>query len=535
MKASHITYRDTHRFSSTIVRYLDQDPELASFVSYWPTLQGFSELLKNKQHQTNRALLFSVLQQQYAAIKASGHLHTNVESNITALQSPNTFTVTTGHQLNLFTGPLYFIFKIVTTIKLASELKAAFPNYNFVPVYWMATEDHDFEEINHAFIKGKKVTWKQPFAGATGRLPLTEIDEVIKNYIALLEPSEHTQKLTELINNAYTTHATLADATRYLVNSLFGLYGLVIIDANHSGFKQAFASIMLQDIVEQNSFKLISQHNEQLKKIDAKAEVNPREINFFYLLPHFRERIIFKDQTYWVLNSDISFTPEELKAELKNHPERFSPNVVMRPLYQEFILPNIAYVGGGAEINYWLQLKTSFDHYELDFPILVLRNSALLVSKKIKLELERLGLSIDELFQDDETLQKHWIKNHSTHTLNLNDEWLAIETLFEQIKTKASAVSTTLGPSSEAVKARLHRMIQNLEKKLMRMEKKNHSIALSKIAALKSELFPTNNLQERIENFGSFYAKEGPYFIDLLINNFSPLAFKFTILQENKE
>jgi len=533
MNASYINYQETQDFSPTTLRYLEQDPQLSALLSHWPTLEGFSELLRNKSVSVDRILLADVLKEQYPRCIHFDQNDQKVQENIELLNLEDTFTITTGHQLNLFTGPLYFIFKIVTTINLTRELAIQFPEKNFVPIYWMASEDHDFAEINHTYIHGKKIVWEQNAHGATGQIDLSTIEQTVKIYTGtLLGISEHAKELATLIIDAYTKHNNLADATRYLVHHLFRKQGLVILDANHPELKKEFGSIILRDIIEQNSFKAINQSNQKLNAIGIEAQVNPREINFFYLSDQLRERLIFKDHRYQVLNTTISFSEQELRTEIQNHPERFSPNVVMRPLYQECILPNIAYVGGGAEIAYWLQLKQNFNHYRIDFPILILRNSALIISKKLDAKLKKLDLGVSDIFSRLGSLQKEWILRHTTHQLNLNSEWQVFEAIFEKTKTWVSQIDTTLGPSTEAVKMRLHKTLQNLEKKLIKAEKRNHNDALLAIKNIKDELFPKGVLQERSENFGSFYAKYGEHFIDSLIDSLKPLDFKFTILRE---
>jgi bacillithiol biosynthesis cysteine-adding enzyme BshC len=366
MDAACIDYKDTGYFSQTVIDYLENVPELRSFYSYRPTLEGFAELFENKKVVADRQLLVEVLHGQYF----KNHEGTSptpikleaadfIRQKIDLLKSDNTYTVTTGHQLNIFTGPLYFIYKIVTTIKLCRQLKDAFPDKNFVPVYWMASEDHDFAEINYTNIGGKKVHWWYEASGATGRINPDTMRQAINQYKGVLGIDGHADELGEMVETAYTKFDKLADATRYLVNALFGRYGLVIIDADDHRLKQQFAPIMERDIIEQNSFKNISSVNEQLQKLGVHVQVNPREINFFYLKDSLRERLVFENDRYSVMNTDISFTEEELKLEIKTAPERFSPNVVMRPLYQECILPNIAYIGGGAEVVYWLELKSN--------------------------------------------------------------------------------------------------------------------------------------------------------------------------------
>lgn len=527
MKATYIDYKDTQSFSSTLLAYLDNDPALAAFAGNRPTIEGFAQQLETKAGKTDRDTLVQVLQQQYGSLLEQ---RPAVAANISALADERTFTVTTGHQLNVFTGPLYFIFKIVTAIRLAADLKKAFPEYNFVPVYWMATEDHDFAEINHTRLHGKKITWDIPAAGATGRMKTDSIAGTVHEYQRTLGLSENSSRLSELVRKAYLEHDNLADATRSLVDGLFGNHGLVIIDADNPRFKQRFASIIEQDIVGEHSWKAIKKTSEDLHRAGFGTQVHAREINFFYLTDTFRERIVANNGRFEVLNQDISFSADELKAEIQQHPERFSPNVVMRPLYQEVILPNLAYIGGGAEVAYWLQLKSVFDHYQVDYPILVPRNSAMITDDNMSVKVLRLDLTFRSVFKNTEVLKKEYVRRQTKHRLTLNDEWMELNAIFSKLRLRAHKIDPSLGPSTDAVKARLKKAIKNLEKKLLRADKRNHEDALIQIDRIKEKLFPGGALQERSENMGPLYVRYGDKLIDELIEHFNPLDFKFTII-----
>jgi bacillithiol biosynthesis cysteine-adding enzyme BshC len=541
MESSCISYKDTGYFSQTVIDYIDNKPELKPFYNHRPDFEGFAEFLKHKKIIADRKLLVEVLGEQYArlsesdAVKVSptgGDLEGAV-SSIRQLLDADTYTITTGHQLNIFAGPLYFIFKIVTAIKLAQQLKEKFPDKNFVPVYWMASEDHDFAEINYTNIGGKNVHWWYEASGATGRLNPDTIRQALNQYKGVLGMEQHAPELAAIVETAYTRFDKLADATRYMVDALFGKYGLVIIDADDHRLKQQFAPIMANDITGQNSFKNITATNAQLENLGVHIQVNPREINFFYLADHLRERIVFEEDRYKVLNTEISFTKDELLDEIKQYPERFSPNVVMRPLYQECILPNIAYVGGGAEVVYWLELKSNFEYYKVDFPILILRNSGLIVKKEHASKISKMDLQPADIFKPADIIKNAWVKKHSAHTLSLTEEWREISAIFEKIKLRAYKIDDTLAPSAEAVQARLKHAMYNLEKKLVKAERINYHTRLEQVDHIKTDLFPKNSLQERTENFGLFYVKWGQEFIDELVRNFEPLAFKFTVLTES--
>ncbi|WP_400262173.1 bacillithiol biosynthesis cysteine-adding enzyme BshC [Sphingobacterium sp. SG20118] len=528
MKATYIDYSETNSFSKTLIAYLNQDQTLAPFIGNWPTLAGFEKQIKEKKPFLSRTLLVDRLKVQYGDLLDSSP---QVSANIDKLLLEDAYTVTTGHQLNIFTGPLYFIFKIITAIRLADDLKAKFPDKEFIPVYWMATEDHDFVEINHTKLSGKKIVWDTPTVSATGRMDTDSIVQAVKQYTGVLGLSEHSCKLASIVEDAYLKHPKLADATRYLVNELFKKFGLVIIDADDKALKTVFKPIIAEDILTEKSFQAIGSTSKALEDAGFATQVHAREINFFYLTDTYRERIVLNaDGRYEVLHQDIYFTKAELEKEIDAYPERFSPNVVMRPLYQELILPNLAYIGGGAEMVYWMQLKANFDQYNIDFPILIPRNSAMITEDNVVSKIFRQDLTFKSIFRDSEILKKEFVRRQTKHRLNLNDEWMELNAIFGKIKLRTHKIDPSLAPSTEAIKARLKKAINNLEKKLMRAEKRNHKDALSNIDHIKERLFPGGGLQERSENFGLLYVKYGDSLFDELYKHFNPLDFKFTIL-----
>src|SRR5690606_21757796 len=416
-------------------------------------------------------------------------------------------------------------------IKLARDLKEQFPDKNFVPVYWMASEDHDFEEINHTHIFKNKITWNKDAKGATGRLDLEDIRDTVKAYQNILGLSDNSCKLSKIVETAYLQQDNLADATSSLVNQLFGEYGIVVLDADHAELKRLFVPIIKEDIISKISAQEVEKTSADLENTGFKSQVHVRDINFFYLTDQMRERIILnKDGNYELFNHGITFTEEELIREIETHPERFSPNVITRPLYQEVILPNLAYIGGGAEISYWMQLKGMFDYYKVDFPILVPRNSAMIAAGNLSEKIYRLNFTFKSVFKDANELKKEYVRVHSKHRLNLNDEWREFTSLFEKIKLRAHKIDPTLGPSTDAIQARLKKAIDRLEKKLLKADQNNYSEALNQIDRIKEKLFPNGTLQERIDNFGSYYIAQGDDFIAELVRHFKPLDFKFTVL-----
>lgn len=527
MPTDCISYQSSGYFTPIMRDYLEQKQQLQSLYNRFPTLENFGPQIDEKAlnyDQAHRKVLVSELEAQYANCKTSAQTATNIG----LLQHPNTFTITTGHQLNLFTGPLYFLYKIISAINLAKQLKQQYPENDFVPVYWMATEDHDFEEINYFNFKGRKFRWNRESAGAVGRLSTEGLDEVFTLYAMDLGDGTNADKIRKLFSDAYLNHDNLTDATRYLANELFGDHGLVILDADKQNLKRLFIPQMKQELLEQLSNKKVSETIEQLS--DYQIQVNPREINLFYLDENLRERIIKTDNGYAVNNTAIRFTIDEILTELQNHPEKFSPNVVMRPLYEEVILPNLCYIGGGGEIAYWLELKSYFDASNVTFPILLLRNSALLVTEKQSRKADRLNLSWSDLFLKNEKLINEKTKALSEFPIDLTSYKQLLQQQFGSLYDIAKQTDKSFTGAVKAQETKQINGLNNLEKRLLKAQKRKHGDTLRRITDLQHELFPFGGLQERQANFSEFFSESGEKLIQQLLERLDPLRADFTIL-----
>ena len=310
--------------------YLFNSESFSEFISATPDLSSFESRIKTRQSINRDVLVEELLIQNKKAPKKA-------INNIELLRKETTFTVTTGHQICLFTGPLYSIYKIISTLNLTKSLKQKYPEHDFVPIFWMATEDHDFEEINHVNIFDKKITWNTNQSGPVGRFSTTDM-------IPFLEEIEETigSELSRTLINFYKSSSNLAIAHNKMINHLFGEEGVVVIDADSEKLKREMISIFKNELTKQNTFEKVEEQSEKLLTKGFGKQVTPREINLFYQKDGLRERITEEDKSYQILNTELVFTQEEILEELDKHPERFSPNVVMRPIYQEKILPNLA-------------------------------------------------------------------------------------------------------------------------------------------------------------------------------------------------
>jgi len=528
MPTDCISYQNSGYFSPLMNDYLEQKTNLQSLYNRFPSLENFEAQIQEKQENfnaTNRTVLVSVLQQQYSKISTSDLTKQNIE----ALANSNTFTITTGHQLNLFSGPLYFLYKIISTINLAKELKTKYPNNNFVPIYWMATEDHDFEEINYFNFKGRKFRWNKESKGPVGRLSTEGLADFFEVYARELGFGKNADAIKKLFQESYLNHSNLADATRFLANNLFGKYGLVILDADNQDLKRAFIPYIKEELVQQTSYKKVLETTEKLKNYTI--QVNPREINLFCLEVNLRERIILENEKYKANNTQIEFFESEILELLENHPEKFSPNVIMRPLYQEVILPNLCYIGGGGEIGYWLELKSFFNAVKVTFPILLLRNSALLVTEKQVAKADKLELSWKDLFSKQSQLLNTKIKNLSEFPIDFTPQKEHLQKQFEALFEIANQTDKSFLGAVKAQEVKQIKGLKNLEKRLLKAQKKKHSETLGRITDFQNKLFPNQSLQERQANFSEFYLEYGETLIEKLMLQLKPLQTNFDIIQ----
>ena len=527
----YIPFKETGYFSEFITDYLSQKAELRCLYHRFPLATNFPAQIKEKQaHYSaeNRDILAQALERQYKNLSISKETYQNIE----ALRQENTFTITTGHQLSLFTGPLYFIYKIVTTIVSCQQLKKLYPQYNFVPIYWMATEDHDFEEINHFSFRGQKLSWHAEQSGMVGDFSTEGLERISHILKVLLGKSHQGQYLASLFERAYEQHKTLASATRYLVNELFTPYGLVIIDGNDKALKELLVPYFKRELLENASHKEVEKTLAYIKSVNKNypEQVHPREINIFYVKDGIRERIVKEEQGYTVLNTSIRFSEEEILRHLECFPEYFSPNVILRPLYQEVILPNLAYIGGGGEIAYWLELKDMFAQYKIPFPMLMLRNSVLLISEAQEKKLHKLGLIHHDIFLKNNILENKITQRLSEYPIDFSSQRACLQEHFAQLHQIAAHTDKSFLGAVKAQEAKQLKGLDNLEKRLLKAQKKKYRETLDRVIDLRVSLFPKESLQERVDNFSEYMIESQGQFINTLVKHLSPFDFRFVIL-----
>ncbi len=526
--ALSVPYQEITQFSRIVIDYLNGSPQLKSFFKYPVSAEGIGQAIEaRKLFKTDRVLLTEVLSEQYAAINTSKA----VKINIRHLAEENTYTFVTAHQPNIFTGYLYLVYKILHVIKLAEFSSAQFPGNRFVPVFYMGSEDADLDELGKIFIDGEKIVWETDQTGAVGRMNTKGLDKIISKIEGQLGVFSHGPALVSLLKECYSPGNDIKTATFTLLNTLFQEYGLVILIPDNAKLKKSMHHVFEDDLLHQAPSAIVEGTISRLPAY-YKVQANPREINLFYLKDNTRGRIIRSGDQWKVVGKEIRFSEAELKRELREHPERFSPNVILRGLFQESILPNIGFIGGGGETAYWLELKDLFDHYKIPFPVLVMRNSFLFVEKKLHEKISRLGFSLTDMFKDENLLMNDLVKRKSGLQLHLDREISDITNLYGHIKGVALQTDPTLDIHVEALKTKAVAQLQKLEKKMLKAEKRKFEAQQRQVHAIRKKLFPGNGLQERVDNFMPYYAKFGPAFIQMLYKHSPAHEQEFVVLAE---
>lgn len=525
MNNSPIQFSEIGVLKPLMSHYLNKNPKIEPFIDRFPSLKAFEEQIKVRiKHPVDREGLVDVLQEQYKGFNISEL----TEKNLLSLKKENTFTVTTGHQPCLFTGPLYFVIKVLNTIKLADTLNETYSDFNFVPVYWMGAEDHDFEEVNHFKLYNKLLQWKTDQVGSVGRFNTSGLNKVFDELCEILNDNPNAAHLKSLFEKAYLKNQNYGKATSTLVNELFGSRGLVIIDGDHPNFKKAFSAIAESELKQKITHSKVSKTNASISKI-GKAQVNPREINLFYLENNNRSRIIAEGEDFIIDGQSKKYSLAALLELLNKYPERFSPNVLLRPLYQEKILPNLAYIGGTGEMAYWLQLKSLFENFNMALPMLLVRNSFLFLNANQAKKLDKLGLAVEDLFRDEQELIK-MIVRMDDGDFSFDKEHNEISDTMDVLSQKAIDIDQSLTQVFAGEKQRILKSLYNLEKRAFKSLKQKNEQKIIQLKFLKDRLFPDGGLQERTDNFSGVYEIYGEALFDHIYEAIDPIDARLNVL-----
>jgi len=519
-----LDYTVTGRFQPIVLDHLAEAEPLREHSQFPFNKEGLLQAARERTFPaSSRQVLTAALHRQYAGI-AIGE---EVKGNLSALAEDGTLTITTGHQLCLFTGPLYVPLKIMNTVRMARDLSRT-TGKPVVPIFWMATEDHDRAEIDHAWVFGKKLEWKGEAAGAVGRMQLVGMESVLTELSALLGDTTRADEMRSLLRACYREDRTLAQATRSFVNALFGRFGLVCVDGDDPSLKRLFSPVIQEELLNQVTERTVQYANEKLAT-HYKEQAHVRSINLFMLGQSTRSRIEPDGDRFKLVGENGDLGIDELLGLAQQAPEVFSPNVLLRPVYQEIVLPNVAYVGGGGEVAYWLQLRWLFQGLRVPMPVVCLRTSALFLTATDSDRMQQLGLSVEDVFRPTDQLSAELAARLSTIDTDLAPQRKALVELYETLAIRAKAADPTLEGSVRGEAQKAMKGLESIEGKLLRAAKREQELALQRLTKLHDRLLPGGGLQERRDNFIPYYIEQGQAFFDRLLE-LDPLEKKFSVL-----
>lgn len=491
-------------------------------------MEGIRQAIEvRKETPGDRAAIHRILTEQYAdyGIAGRGKL-------IDSLLSDHTFTIVTAHQPYLFGGPLYFVLKILSAAKLAQQCRDSFPGYDFIPVFYIGGEDHDLDECNNVTVFGKSVLWQTDQTGPVGRMSTVDLNEALEYTTEILGDSPNGNLLSEMLRRCYEPGKTVNEAITHFIHSLLEEFPVLVLNADNITAKTMFTPVIRAEVIENVAEPLVLEQQEKMRSLGLKPQAFVRPINFFYLSPEGRNRIVREGDRFLIHNTKISFTPAEMEAEIRSYPERFSPNVIMRPLYQEFLLPSVAFVGGGGELAYWSDRRLLFEHFKIPMPVLVRRDSMVIVDSASRKKLQKLNLTVPDLFRDPNELKTAFLDGQAESAISFKDETRELALLIKKLQEKVANIDPTLSGFVGSETSSFFKSVDHIESRVRKSLSNKHNIEIQQLTALQQKFFPSSSLQERTESFMSFYIKMGNDLFKRIYACCNPLDFRFKIIEE---
>ncbi len=500
----------------------------------------FNEVVSS--YKINRNELCKILKDQYSGFSPSIQTQNNIEH----LSSQKTMAIVTGQQLGILGGPLYTFYKIITAIKLANNLKEKY-NRHFVPVFWLEGDDHDLDEVSYTNLVDEHNELKEfkyihnsedEFQNreSVGEIKFNKnIEEVLNELKNFLRDTEFKPKVLELITKFYKEGKTFKQSFKELIFNFFDEYGLLIFDPQDPEIKSLLKPIFKNEI---DSFR---EHTNEIVKISANleevyhAQVKVNPVNLFYYDEDGRFLIepVDTENEFRLKGKRKRFSKNDILFLIEKHPERFSPNVLMRPVCQDYILPTAFYIAGPGEISYFAQVIPLYKYFKIAPPIIYPRASVTIAERFIKKVLEKFDLNYENIFTEKEELISKVIKQNSE--VDVEEEFKILENkLIEEIeksKSKFITIDKTLADLSDKTREQILQNLNRYHEKVSEAQKKRHEITLRQINKAYNIMFPGFNLQERELNFIYFANKYGLEIIKLLMNEISINKFEHQIIE----
>ena len=539
----YINFSDIPGHQNLFLDYLYEFENVSDFYPYdFRNRDNYLKIFKNISEKRSylSADISQIISNQYSNINKSE----TTEKNIKKLSDKKTLAIVTGQQLGILGGPLYTFYKIITAIKLSRFLSERYNDYNFVPVFWLEGDDHDFNEVraikiidegNALLTIGYKEEIEEDEAKqSVGHIKFDgSIKNVFENLDKNLKDTEFKVQLLNELKNFYSEGKSFKEAFRDLSFKYFDEYGLIIFDPQEIEVKRLLKPIFKKEITD---FRL---HTEKLVHLSATleelyhAQVKVKPVNLFLTYDGGRHSIEPVDNEFRLRRKRKSFTYDQLLELLENEPEKFSPNVLLRPICQDFLLPTAFYIGGPSEISYFAQIKPLYEFYDIVQPIIYPRSSATILESTIENILEKHSVQINDLFIDVENVKKKIINSVAESSIDAMFDGLTnqVETAFDQLKEKLIDLDKTIADSSNRYRDKIFGSINELKSKAEKAQQKKYEVTLRQIDRAAINLFPNSNLQERELNFVYYANKYGEEFIKKIFDELQINKFEHQVIE----
>ena len=492
------------------------------------------------KYKTSRDEINEMISQQYSDIQLSKATKANIE----LLQNNKTLAVVTGQQLGIAGGPLYTFYKIITAIKLSKHLKENYNDFNFVPVFWLEVDDHDFNEVKSLNIFAQDnnlatVSYEDglPDEVNRGSVGVKEFDKNIDNFFEqlnnVLRPSDFKEDLFTKLKSAYFDGTSFKDAFFDLIFEIFDEYGLIIFDPGEKKVKEKLVDVFRFELdnFRSHTDKLVLRSAELEEKYHAQVKIRP--INLFIIENKERLAIDPDDAGYRLKGKRAVLSPDELNKRITERPDKISPNVILRPICQDYLFPTAFYIGGPGEISYFAQILSLYPSFDIEAPIIYPRSSATIIGKNISDVIAKYDIPIKDIFNDPESVTQQVIQKLSDK--DVNDIFLETNVklllLMDELKEQIKEIDPTLMDLTEKTKERISQTIGGLKSKTENAQKRKFETALRQIDKAVMMLYPGKNLQEREINYTYYANKYGSDILKWIFDELSINKFEHQFLE----
>ena len=503
--------------------------------NYTSLFKSISESRKDKQIDIS-----SILKNQYSSLqKVSDKTHGNIES----INNSKTIAIVTGQQLGILGGPLYTIYKIITAIRLANQFTERYDDFKFVPVFWLEGDDHDFNEVRSVNLFDNEnqvlnIAYKEEINDddakqSIGNINFDEaLNDFLNKYESSLRDTDFKNELVVKLKECYQVGKSFKQSFKELLFWLFDEYGLILFDPQDPEVKSLLKPIFKKEI---NDFNI---HTQKLIQVSAKleedyhAQVKVKPVNLFYHTDDGRYSIEPVEEIFKLRRKRKQFTKDEILAEIENSPQLFSPNVLLRPICQDYLLPTGFYIAGPSEIAYFAQITPLYDFYKIVTPIIYPRSSVTLLEKNIAAALDKYDLTMTDIFLGLDELKEKVIAGLSENNIEktFEESLHEIDLTFDKLKENLFAIDKTLVDASLRYRERVVSSINELKSKAVKAQETKHETTVRQLTRMSNLLYPFGNLQEREINFTYFYNKYGKSLINKIYEDISVNEFEHQVI-----